>query len=54
VVAIRDFGSWRSPRGRNRGRGLMLMRGLTDSVEVIQRDEGTTIQLSRRLEERAA
>jgi anti-sigma regulatory factor (Ser/Thr protein kinase) len=54
VVAIRDFGSWRAPRGHNRGRGLMLMQGLTDSVEVIQRDEGTTIQLSRRLEERAA
>ena len=30
----------------------MLMRGLTDSVEVIQRDEGTTVQLSRRLEAR--
>ena len=54
VLAIRDFGSWRAPRGRNRGRGLMLMRGLTDSVEVIQRDEGTTVQLSRRLEEAAA
>ena len=54
VVAIRDFGSWRAPRGENRGRGLMLMRGLTDSVEVIQRDEGTTVQLSRRLREKAA
>ena len=46
---IRDFGSWRAPRGNNRGRGLMLMQGLTDSVEVVQRDEGTTVQLSRRL-----
>ena len=54
LVAIRDFGSWRAPRGENRGRGLMLMRGLTDSVEVIQRDEGTTVQLSRRLREKAA
>jgi anti-sigma regulatory factor (Ser/Thr protein kinase) len=54
IVAIRDFGSWREPRGRNRGRGLMLMQGLTDSVEVIQRDEGTTVQLARRLEEKAA
>src|SRR5829696_5343758 len=54
VVAIRDFGRWRAPRGANRGRGLMLMRGLTDSVEVIQRNEGTTVQLSRRLEEKAA
>jgi serine phosphatase RsbU (regulator of sigma subunit)/anti-sigma regulatory factor (Ser/Thr protein kinase) len=54
VVAVRDFGSWREPRGANRGRGLMLMQGLTDSVEVIQRDEGTTVQLARRLEEKAA
>ena len=54
VVAIRDFGSWREPRGKNRGRGLMLMEGLTDSVEVIQRDDGTTVQLSRRLGAEAA
>jgi serine phosphatase RsbU (regulator of sigma subunit)/anti-sigma regulatory factor (Ser/Thr protein kinase) len=54
VVAIRDFGSWRAPRGQNRGRGLMLMQGLTDSVEVIQRDEGTIVQLSRRLGKKAA
>jgi anti-sigma regulatory factor (Ser/Thr protein kinase)/putative methionine-R-sulfoxide reductase with GAF domain len=54
VVAIRDFGSWRAPRGENRGRGLPLMQGLTDSVEVIHGDEGTTVQLSRRLKEKAA
>jgi anti-sigma regulatory factor (Ser/Thr protein kinase) len=54
VVAVRDFGSWRPARGQNRGRGLMLMHGLTDSVEVIQGDEGTTIQLSRRLGAKAA
>jgi serine phosphatase RsbU (regulator of sigma subunit)/anti-sigma regulatory factor (Ser/Thr protein kinase) len=54
VVEIRDFGRWRAPRGQNRGRGLMLMQGLTDSVEVIQRDEGTTVQLSRRLGREAA
>jgi len=54
VVEVRDFGNWREPRGQNRGRGLMLMRGLTDSLEVIQRDEGTTVQLSRRLGREAA
>jgi serine phosphatase RsbU (regulator of sigma subunit)/anti-sigma regulatory factor (Ser/Thr protein kinase) len=55
VVAICDFGSWRAPRGENRGRGLMLMRGLTDSVEVTQRDEGgTMVQLRRRLGAEAA
>jgi serine phosphatase RsbU (regulator of sigma subunit)/anti-sigma regulatory factor (Ser/Thr protein kinase) len=49
TVAVRDFGNWRPPRGTNRGRGLMLMEGLTDGVDVIRRDEGTTVELSRRL-----
>jgi serine phosphatase RsbU (regulator of sigma subunit)/anti-sigma regulatory factor (Ser/Thr protein kinase) len=53
-IEIRDYGSWRAPRGTNRGRGLMLMEGLTDSVEVIHRDEGTTVQLLRRLGQEAA
>jgi len=49
TVLVRDFGNWRSPRGANRGRGMMLMEGLTDAVEVIRRDEGTTVELSRKL-----
>jgi serine phosphatase RsbU (regulator of sigma subunit)/anti-sigma regulatory factor (Ser/Thr protein kinase) len=48
-IAIRDFGNWRPPRGTHRGRGLQLMEGLTDGVEVVRSDEGTTIELSRRL-----
>ena len=48
-VAIRDFGSWRPPRGTNRGRGLVLMRGLTDDVDVTRADEGTTVELTRRI-----
>ena len=54
MVAVRDFGSWRPPRGANRGRGLQLMEGLTDSVEVVRGDDGTTVQLSRRLGAEAA
>jgi serine phosphatase RsbU (regulator of sigma subunit)/anti-sigma regulatory factor (Ser/Thr protein kinase) len=53
-VAVRDFGSWRQPRGTNRGRGLMLMEGLTDGVEVIRRDEGTTVEMFRRIGSKAA
>jgi serine phosphatase RsbU (regulator of sigma subunit)/anti-sigma regulatory factor (Ser/Thr protein kinase) len=53
-VAVRDFGSWRPPRGTHRGRGLMLMEGLTDDVEVIHEDEGTTVELSRRIGAQAA
>jgi anti-sigma regulatory factor (Ser/Thr protein kinase) len=48
-VAIRDFGNWRAPRGTHRGRGLLLMEGLADGVEIIRSDEGTTIELSRRI-----
>jgi anti-sigma regulatory factor (Ser/Thr protein kinase) len=54
VVTVRDYGNWRPPRGANRGRGLLLMEGLTDSVEVIRDDGGTTVQLSRRLGAEAA
>jgi serine phosphatase RsbU (regulator of sigma subunit)/anti-sigma regulatory factor (Ser/Thr protein kinase) len=54
TLSIRDFGNWRSPRGRHRGRGLQLMEGLTDTVEVVRTDEGTTIELSRQLGAEAA
>jgi anti-sigma regulatory factor (Ser/Thr protein kinase) len=51
-VIVRDFGSWRPPRGRNRGRGMLLMEGLMDTVDVQRNGEGTTIRLSRSLEGR--
>jgi serine phosphatase RsbU (regulator of sigma subunit)/anti-sigma regulatory factor (Ser/Thr protein kinase) len=54
LVEVRDYGNWRAPRGQNRGRGLLLMEGLTDSVEVIRGDDGTTVQLVRRLGQEAA
>jgi len=54
TLSIRDFGNWRSPRGMHRGRGLLLMEGLTDVVEVVRTDEGTTIELSRQLGAEAA
>jgi serine phosphatase RsbU (regulator of sigma subunit)/anti-sigma regulatory factor (Ser/Thr protein kinase) len=54
VVTVRDFGNWREPRGNNRGRGLILMQGLMDSVDVRHDGQGTTIELSRRLSGSAA
>jgi anti-sigma regulatory factor (Ser/Thr protein kinase)/putative methionine-R-sulfoxide reductase with GAF domain len=54
TVAITDFGHWRPPRGKHRGRGLLLMEGLADAVEVIRGDEGTTVELSRRIGAEAA
>jgi hypothetical protein len=53
-VTIRDFGNWRAPRGTHRGRGLVLMEGLADAVEVIQSEQGTTVELSRRIGAQAA
>src|SRR6185436_9098518 len=54
TLSIRDFGNWRAPRGVHRGRGLLLMEGLADVVEVVRSDEGTTIELSRQLGAEAA
>jgi anti-sigma regulatory factor (Ser/Thr protein kinase) len=49
TFTVRDWGQWRPPRGEHRGRGLVLMEGLADSVRVDPSDEGTTVTLSRRL-----
>jgi serine phosphatase RsbU (regulator of sigma subunit)/anti-sigma regulatory factor (Ser/Thr protein kinase) len=48
-VTVRDEGQWRPPRGTHRGRGVMMMRGLMDSVEIEHTDEGTTVVLERML-----
>jgi anti-sigma regulatory factor (Ser/Thr protein kinase) len=48
-VTVRDYGSWRAPRGQDRGRGLELMRAAMDQVEVVPSDAGTTVRLIRRL-----
>ena len=49
VLTITDRGRWREPRGRNRGRGLMLMEKFMDSVQVDPTENGTTVTLRRRL-----
>ncbi|HEX6654181.1 MAG TPA: SpoIIE family protein phosphatase [Thermoleophilaceae bacterium] len=54
TVEISDFGNWRPPRGTHRGRGLLLMEGLTDDVEVVRTGEGTTVELKRRIGDEAA
>jgi anti-anti-sigma factor len=48
-VTVRDFGRWRSPRGDERGRGLLLMHALVDSLEVVPAASGTEVRLRRRL-----
>jgi anti-anti-sigma factor len=48
-VVVRDHGQWRSPRNDGHGRGLQLIRGLVDDVQVVQTMTGTEVQLERRL-----
>ena len=49
TVVITDRGSWREARGENRGRGLPLMRGLMESVDVRRAEGGTAVELRRTL-----
>jgi serine phosphatase RsbU (regulator of sigma subunit)/anti-sigma regulatory factor (Ser/Thr protein kinase) len=49
VVAVRDHGKWRPPRGRDRGRGFTLMKYFMDRVDVVRSEEGTTVHMERSL-----
>jgi serine phosphatase RsbU (regulator of sigma subunit)/anti-sigma regulatory factor (Ser/Thr protein kinase) len=49
TVVITDRGSWREARGLNRGRGLPMMRGLMESVDVRRAEGGTAVELRRTL-----
>lgn len=51
TVTIRDHGEWRRPRGGNRGRGIPIMREFMDDVSVERAENGTTVNLLRRLRE---
>ena len=50
-VRIGDFGSWQNPAAEpgNGGRGLLLMKALSDSVAVNCTPEGTTVDIGFRL-----
>jgi len=49
TVVVSDRGSWREARGTNRGRGLPLMHGLMESVEIVPSTDGTSVVLRRTL-----
>jgi serine phosphatase RsbU (regulator of sigma subunit)/anti-sigma regulatory factor (Ser/Thr protein kinase) len=51
-ITVRDEGSWRPPRGSNRGRGLPMMRELMEVADVRHGDGGTLVVLERTLEGR--
>ncbi|HEY3249244.1 MAG TPA: SpoIIE family protein phosphatase [bacterium] len=49
MIHLRDWGRWRDQRGDNRGRGLAMIRALMDDVDVTHGDDGTRIEMRRRL-----
>ncbi|MFM7719179.1 MAG: SpoIIE family protein phosphatase [Actinomycetota bacterium] len=53
VVSVRDGGRWRPPSLRpDRGRGLQILRSVTDAIDVRRRPGGTEVRMRRRLAER--
>jgi serine phosphatase RsbU (regulator of sigma subunit)/anti-sigma regulatory factor (Ser/Thr protein kinase) len=48
-LEILDTGRWREPRPSDRGKGLDLMRGLMDDVEIERMPGGTTVRMRRRV-----
>jgi len=52
TVTIRDRGGWRESRGENRGRGIPVMKEFMDDVAIETGDDGTTVDLRRRIGDR--
>ena len=46
IAMITDTGRWRAARGRSRGRGITLMRALSDEVTIDRTDTGTTVRIA--------
>ncbi|MEX2554165.1 MAG: SpoIIE family protein phosphatase [Actinomycetota bacterium] len=55
TIGVRDFGIWMPEASASDGsnRGLLLMRGLMDSVDVVSGPEGTNVLMRRRVGEAA-
>jgi serine phosphatase RsbU (regulator of sigma subunit)/DNA-binding response OmpR family regulator/anti-sigma regulatory factor (Ser/Thr protein kinase) len=49
VLEVSDTGGWREPRGRHGGRGLRLMRLLSDELVVDRGSDGTTVTIRHRV-----
>jgi serine phosphatase RsbU (regulator of sigma subunit)/anti-sigma regulatory factor (Ser/Thr protein kinase) len=48
-VTVKDTGRWRESQPYGRGRGLTVMRGLADSVDINRSQDGTTVTLTTSL-----
>jgi anti-sigma regulatory factor (Ser/Thr protein kinase) len=49
MATVRDRGRWRERRGTDRGRGLRIIEDLMDEVKVERDEEGTAVEMRRRL-----
>jgi anti-sigma regulatory factor (Ser/Thr protein kinase)/putative methionine-R-sulfoxide reductase with GAF domain len=49
LVTVRDNGSWRAPRGDNRGRGTHIIEAVTDELTIDRRSDGTEVVIRRHL-----
>jgi serine phosphatase RsbU (regulator of sigma subunit)/anti-sigma regulatory factor (Ser/Thr protein kinase) len=49
LVTVSDSGSWRPPRGHNRGRGTLLMRRCSDELRIEHGLTGTEVFIRRSL-----
>jgi PAS domain S-box-containing protein len=49
TATVTDRGHWRERRGAHRGRGLSIIEGLMDQVEVSREQGGTVVRMRRRL-----
>jgi anti-sigma regulatory factor (Ser/Thr protein kinase) len=49
AITISDRGAWRAPAENDRGRGLHLIRALTDTMELIPGPTGTSVRMRRKL-----
>lgn len=50
AATVRDRGSWRARRSEHRGRGLKIIEGLMDEVDVTSEPDGTVVRMRRRLD----
>ena len=56
MLSILDFGTWKPPSGDNpfRGRGIPLMRAVSDRFQMDQTSSGTTVEMVFRLPDQCA
>jgi len=48
-IVVGDSGRWRTPRGEDGGRGLPIMQGAMDDVDIHCEETGTRVTMRRRL-----